>query len=114
MGRGLRALRSIRLIDLSVPISPSTAEPEPPHIQYIDHRRAAHDLTAVANRLLRQQTGSSGITPTLLPSIFPDEMGLANEKIELDAHAGTHMDAPWHFGPLSGSFPAKTIDQVPL
>jgi kynurenine formamidase len=114
MGRGLRELRSIRVIDLSVPISPNTAEPEPPQIRYIDHHRAAHDLAVVATHLLKAQGGVDGTAPTLSSAMFPDEMGLANEKIELDAHSGTHMDAPWHFGPLSGNIPSKTIDQIPL
>ena len=114
MGRGLRELRSIRLIDLSVPISPRTAEPEPPHIHYIDHHHAAQDLAAVANRLLRQQAGADSPVPTLSSSIFPDEMGLANERMELDPHSGTHLDAPWHFGPVSAGAPSKTIDEIPL
>jgi kynurenine formamidase len=39
---------------------------------------------------------------------------LANENLQLDSHAGTHMDAPWHFGPLCEDKTAKTIDEVPL
>jgi len=27
-------------------------------------------------------------------------MGGANEDIYLDTHSGTHIDAPYHFGPL--------------
>jgi kynurenine formamidase len=29
-------------------------------------------------------------------------------------HTGTHIDAPYHYGPTSGSRPARTIDEVPL
>lgn len=32
----------------------------------------------------------------------------------MTTHVGTHLDAPWHFGPEVEGRPAKTIDQVPL
>ena len=34
--------------------------------------------------------------------------------LHLSAHTGTHVDAPYHYGPVSGGLPAKTIDQIPL
>src|SRR5438046_2980578 len=34
MGQGLGALRNVQIIDLSIPISCTTAEPEPPQIDY--------------------------------------------------------------------------------
>ncbi len=114
MGRGLGTLQNVRIIDLSIPISPSTAEPEPPAIEYVDHRHAARELAAVATRLLSQSPSSSYESPTITESAFPDGLGLANENLRLDTHAGTHMDAPWHFGPLCENKPAKTIDQIPL
>ena len=30
------------------------------------------------------------------------------------AHAGTHVDAPWHYYPTSEGRPARTIDQLEL
>lgn len=101
----------LRLIDLSVPISSRTVEPDPPHIDYIDHRRAAQELAAIANQLVAP-------TPTAVATItehsFLDGLGLANETLKLDTHAGTHMDAPWHFGPRCQDKPTKTIDEIPL
>lgn len=41
-------------------------------------------------------------------------MAISNETVTLTTHTGTHMDAPLHYGPLSGGRPAKSIDQVPL
>jgi kynurenine formamidase len=115
MGRGLRELRSIRLIDLSVPISSRTAEPDPPHIDYIDHRQAATELATIATHLLRQSLSPSQQSGAVITEdAFEDGLGLANENLRLDTHSGTHMDAPWHFGPLSENRPAKTIDQIPL
>jgi kynurenine formamidase len=114
MGRGLGALHNVRIIDLSVPISPTTAEPDPPKIEYIDHRHSAQELAVVATHLLRQAHVGSTESPVITEAAFRDGMGLANENMRLDTHAGTHMDAPWHFGPLCENKPSKTIDQIPL
>src|SRR5262245_60879755 len=111
MGRGLGALHRARLIDLSVPISPATAEPDPPRIDYIDHHHAAVELASVANHLLRQAVPAGTVAPEISDCSFLDGLGLANENLHLDTHAGTHMDAPWHFGPLCENKPSKTIDQ---
>lgn len=112
MGGVLWELRRSRLIDLSLPISPSTAEPDPPKIDYIDHAHAAEELAAIATHLLRQANPSAQVTIT--HDAFHDHLGLANENLHLDSHAGTHMDAPWHFGPTSAGLRAKTIDEIPL
>lgn len=114
MGLGLRDLRHLRLIDLSLPISPATAEPDPPRIEYLDHEEAAHHLAALASQWVAQATGRSSAPDAVTPAAFRDHLGLANENLALDSHAGTHLDAPWHFGPRSGDRPAKTIDEVPL
>ena len=45
---------------------------------------------------------------------FPDNKFGAHEYIRLNAHSGTHLDAPWHYGPMSMGKPAKTIDEIPL
>src|SRR5690349_19597089 len=113
MGRGLRELPRVRCIDLSVPISPRTAEPQPPRIDYVDHHHSATELAGVATQLARQAAPQAA-TPILTEDMFQNRLGLANENLQLDTHAGTHMDAPWHFGPLSAGLPAKTIDQIPL
>jgi kynurenine formamidase len=41
-------------------------------------------------------------------------LGWANDVIRLSTHGTTHVDAPWHYGPVCEGQPAKTIDQVPL
>ncbi len=45
---------------------------------------------------------------------LPDGMGWGNDFVELSAHAGTHVDAPWHYFPTCGGTPARRIDQLPL
>lgn len=41
-------------------------------------------------------------------------LGWANEVLSLSTHGTTHVDAPWHYGPLCEGQPARTIDQMPL
>ena len=89
-----------KLIDLSVVIENSAYEgPWPPEITYWDHRRGAKEL---------------GLPLGINASEFPDGIALAWEKVSLITHVGTHLDAPWHFGPTAAGKPAKTVDQVPL
>ena len=45
---------------------------------------------------------------------FPEGNALAGELITVTGHAGTHVDAPWHYFPTSEGKPARTIDQLPL
>ena len=52
-----------------------------------------------------------------LPSrLFPrDFAGWADDTItKMGVHSTTHIDAPWHYGPMSGGAPAQTIEQIPL
>ena len=34
--------------------------------------------------------------------------------LQMCAHNGTHIDAPWHYGSQSEGKPARTVDEVPL
>lgn len=45
---------------------------------------------------------------------WPDGQGWSVEEVTLSTHSGTHVDAPFHYGPLTDGKPARTIDQVPL
>jgi len=45
---------------------------------------------------------------------FPENRFAAEEVAKVSTHAGTHLDAPWHYGPTSEGKPAKTIDEIPL
>jgi kynurenine formamidase len=88
-----------RIIDLSVPLmNHSLYEISPPSIQYFDHAAAARRQFR-ANQIRPEDFGPGG---------FADEIVTAN------THTGTHIDAPYHYGPLTGDRPARTIDQVPL
>ncbi|UNO43001.1 cyclase family protein [Streptomyces sp. MST-110588] len=84
-----------RLIDLSVVTRHTPSEATPVTVDLLDHRTGATVLG-------------------LSPQDFPGGMAISNETVTLTTHTGTHMDAPLHYGPLSGGRPAKSIDQVPL
>jgi kynurenine formamidase len=48
------------------------------------------------------------------PALLPGGIAAAADELTLNSHSGTHLDAPWHFGPTVGGAPAKTVDQIPL
>jgi kynurenine formamidase len=92
--------KGTKIIDLSVPLENfAPFETWCPEITYWDHYETAK---------------SRGRQAGLKSSEFSDGLHLAMEKITLVTHAGTHLDAPWHYGPHSEGKPSKTIDQVPL
>ncbi|MGQ9674987.1 MAG: cyclase family protein [Chloroflexota bacterium] len=91
--------RRIRIYDLSDTLRLGTHEPLPLQINYFDHEAGARQAAAMLGLEL---------------SDFPDCKAWAIEQLTLTTHSGTHLDAPYHFGPLSGGEPARTIDQVPL
>lgn len=89
-----------RIIDLSVRLHNFATEFNSPEITYWDHYDFAYRTAKKWD---------------LDPKEFPEpEVGSASEEINLSTHAGTHLDAPWHFGPTTGNKSAKTIDEVPL
>lgn len=89
----------IRVIDLSSPLVNDAFEPWPPEIKFMDHREGGRLVSKVM-----------GVAPDLLP----DGTSMAVEYFTGMTHTGTHLDAPWHFGPVCEGKPAKSIDQIPL
>jgi kynurenine formamidase len=93
----------MRLVDLSVPITDQAPyEPWKPSIHYFTHE--GEGLEWVKNEF--------GVTEADL--VWSDGKGAAFEEVHLITHTGTHIDAPWHYGPLSEGKPARTVDQCPL
>jgi kynurenine formamidase len=94
---------NVRLIDLSVPLEHNAvSEPVPAQIQY-----ARHDGEG-----LRQMRQFLAVRPEDLTD--SGGLGWAVEEVRAITHTGTHVDAPYHYGPVSEGRPARTIDQVPL
>ena len=93
----------LRLIDLSVPLeNDASHEPLPARIRY-----ARHDGEGLVQ--MRQLLG---VRPENL--VYSGGLGWAVEEVQAITHTGTHVDAPYHYGPLSEGRPARTIDEVPL
>ncbi len=92
--------RKFTIIDLSVPIMPT-----PPgamlkvEIEYLSHEDGA-----------RRDGAFFGLSPEDLP----EGRFAAVENVTLTTHSGTHLDAPYHYGPLSEGKPARRIDEIPL
>ena len=68
-----------------------------------------------------EHTDHKGSVPVMLqafPGIaaedLPNGLGWATDTLTLSVHSGTHIDAPWHYGPTSEGKPSKTIDEMPL
>lgn len=100
-------LKNYRLVDLSVPIkNPGPDEMDP---------KLAVGLAAVVDYLDHEDT------IPLVCDYFgcrPDELhegqGWATERLRTSSHAGTHVDAPYHYFPTSGGKAARRIDECPL
>jgi len=90
----------MKLYDLSVYTEENPmAEPFPVSIVPHKHTESANTMA--------QRLG-------LEPSAFNDSMALTHEDFSGQFHCGTHVDAPFHFGPICAGEPARTIDQLPL
>ena len=88
-----------KIIDLSLTHQNFASEPYPPSISHTTHQEGARRLAALAQ---------------IDPTDFEDGMALAGDQVSASTHSGTHVDAPWHYGPEVDGKKAKTIDQVPL
>ena len=94
----------MKIIDLSVTIDNYTPADPPqfrPQIEYQDHKKGAEETCGLLGCEMKD---------------LPDGNGIAAENIRfMSTHAGTHMDAPYHFYPtMDGGKPSWTIDEVPL
>ncbi|MCL7748484.1 cyclase family protein [Halalkalibacter alkaliphilus] len=87
------------MVDISVPIDKELKDPLPFSIRYESH----DDGAELAAKLYGLQ-----------PEDFPERKWGAGESLSLTSHAGTHVDAPWHYWPTSEGKPSRTIDELPL
>lgn len=88
-----------KFVDLSLSIEESESEVIPVQVRYFSHREGAEQMGQIFG---------------LNADSLPDKLGWAGEEVRMITHAGTHMDAPWHYGPVSQERAARTIDEVPL
>jgi kynurenine formamidase len=104
-----------------VPITEAGGEPLPPKIKYRDHKAGTLLLSLApaqdkSSKLRSLRNIARGLVSgkRVRRSDFPGGTGLAWEDLKTQTHHGTHVDAPWHYGPTSEGKPARTIDEVPL
>jgi kynurenine formamidase len=91
------------MIDLSVGIVPDAPhEPWKPLVDYLTHEGGGLDFIKNTFGATEEDLVRSG------------GKGAAFEEVTAITHAGTHVDAPWHYGPESEGRPAKKIDELPL
>lgn len=92
-----------KVIDLSVAIEaglPVDPPPQIPQINYVTHKDSAEVCANVFGCDVEDLPGGNG---------------WAVEVMTISTHAGTHLDAPYHFYPtMNGGEKAWTIDEVPL
>ena len=88
-----------KIYDLSVPTEESASEPLGITVSYKSHKDTAPGLADFFGCSVDD---------------FPDGLGYANDEVRMISHSGTHLDAPWHYYPISQGARAKTIDEIPL
>lgn len=93
-----------RLIDISIPLENDLIS-DPPHlaprITYFEHKGSVDSMLKYFPGATRDD--------------LPDGAAWAFERVQLNTHNGTHLDAPYHFHPtMNGGERAITIDEVPL
>jgi kynurenine formamidase len=89
----------VRIIDLSVPTEDSPSEPLRLEVTHEEHK------ASVALMKLFFGCGEEDL---------PQGLSWANDTVKMISHAGTHVDAPWHYSPVSEGRRARTIDEMPL
>ncbi len=88
----------MKIIDLSLPTEESPSEPIGVKITHLNHEQGSEFLCRFFG---------------CVNDDLPGGLGAAAESVTLSSHAGTHVDAPWHYAPTSEGRKARTIDEMP-
>lgn len=92
----------MKVVDLSKPIQFNKGDPL---FMQVKVRHKPH-------RAARWLVRALGLPFKLMPRDFA---GWADDTItKMGVHSTTHIDAPWHYGPVSAGEPAETIEKIPL
>lgn len=89
----------VTVIDLSVPTESGPSEPLVLEVVHEAHSRGVEAMEKFFG---------------CRRSDLPQGLAWANDRVTMNAHSGTHVDAPWHYFPTSEGKRARTIDQMPL
>lgn len=111
-----------QLIDLSVLVENTLSEPMRIHVKRLGYFEGAKKFCRgliwnkrlpLKKRLKNAWDYIQG-RKRLMPQDFPDAAFLSLDVVTLPTHMGTHIDAPYHYGPRKDQQSGKTIDQLPL
>lgn len=101
----------MRLVDLTRPLDPKDIELFPAHrraaaatmVPEIDYQRPAYE-------------GADAVCAAFgcKKSDLPGGEGWGAERLHINTHLGTHVDAPYHYGSTCEGKPARTISDIPL
>jgi len=89
----------MKIFDLSVPTEESPSEPLPIRVEHQAHEDSAELMINFFDATIDD---------------LPNGLGWANDNVYMNAHSGTHVDAPWHYYPTCRGTRARTIDELPL
>jgi kynurenine formamidase len=89
----------ITVIDLSVPTESGPSEPLVLEVVHEAHSRGVEAMEKFFG---------------CRRSDLPEGLAWANDRVTMNAHSGTHVDAPWHYFPTAEGKKARTIDEMPL
>lgn len=111
-----------KIIDLSVPVSNNESEPLKIKIKRVSHQKGAESIgrSLIWSRHYTFRQNCKNIKDflsgekRLSKKYFPNQEFLSLEIVTLNSHAGTHMDAPAHYGSMCEGKPSRTIDQLPI
>ena len=92
----------MRIIDLSLPL-----EDDRQWAPWWAHTRVWHQSHRFGARAIRLLFG-------LGRKHLRNGLGWSNDVLKMSTHGTTHVDAPWHYAPVSAGKPARTIDELPL
>ncbi len=109
----------MRCIDLTLPISKSAPGVEVEEWLHEDGARRISRRTVRMPGDSRRQAAVNWArwrlgTRRIRPADLPDGVFLSNEFYRMSVHQGTHVDAPYHYGPQCLGKPAPKIADLPL
>jgi kynurenine formamidase len=89
----------MKIIDLGMPIEAVAGQGQEVEVIHIPHEESVAGMQQIFG--CRKDD-------------LPRGLGWAVDTLTLSTHAGTHVDAPWHYSPVSEGKKARTIDEMPL
>lgn len=101
----------MRLVDLTRPLDPADLDRMPPE-RRANARTMVPEIEYVRPRIEGVQVMCE--TFGCQPHDLPDGEGWGAERLHINTHLGTHVDAPLHYGSMCEGKPSRTITDISL